>query len=1057
MSGDRWVGLQVTGLFGSLSGPHLSASVTGATVQLNEASDPSTGAIDWTKIAGSGVALTSAIASVAGTISGLNAFDLVTGGASFSVTRVYVSADAPVLTDVPLLYGSLTIGGGQHLLLGSRALGIDLVGGIIKFASVDDNLTSGKSWFGLEATGLVGTFAGPGIQGSVAGGTVKINEGSLDAVHPTLVDENTDADPIDWTQSTLAVTGLDLSGSLAEVSGDVTGLDVFGLIHGDATFDVTRTLVTTAAPNPVLADAPLLVGTVTVSGGGQLRLGTAGLGVTITGGTLKVATLTDPGTSGYSWLAVDAELLSGSLAGPGLQADVANGSIKLNTGSTGAGVLDWTGTGLEDAGLGLSGVVAKVSADIDNLDLFGFVKGGASFSVSRTLVTTSAPNPAFTDAPLVTGSFSIDATKGQRLVVGSPSLGLILTAGTLHVAVLSDPGTSGQSWFGLDGDGIAGILIAPSLQATLSNGAVRFNGGPTGLDPLDWRQSGLGGAGLALSGHVAHISGDITNLNAFGIVTGGIGFSVDRTYVTTVAPNPPMTRAVLLAGTLILDSSKTEQLNLGTSAFGLQVTQGTVYLASLTDPGGTNSWFGFAASQLGATLSGPQIHATVTDGLIELNQGSPNAVQALDWSQSGLEGAGLSLTSRGARIAGDVSDINALGVVSGAASFSVSWSLVTTTNPALTDASLLTGSFSVNGDPNHTNQQLVIGTSSFGITINGGQINIASLTAPAPPPSTGPQVNAPVFVPGPRVDVVTTVQGGKAATVRTLSDGDATHGKTEILTIKASSGSFTVAGGSTDTPATLDWNAAATDATNSTLTVQGAIARLATIQALATGKPCAATGCVTVAPMMVQPEGNIYWITFDPSLGTGAGVPLLSANGTNLVARNEQQKISVWNANGGSFTLSDGTHSATVPFDLSNLAGALANSSLGSDVKIAGDPPGLPPNNGFFTVEFNGAAVAGRHPNALAASVAQLTGALDNGQLVGDANFGATIFSNPTDPAVITKQGVATVTPSNYVLGGPATNAVQLVRVDGAVGGYFQLSYVYGLEPDLAVRHRRRG
>ena len=128
-----------------------------------------------------------------------------------------------------------------------------------------------------------------------------------------------------------------------------------------------------------------------------------------------------------------------------------------------------------------------------------------------------------------------------------------------------------------------------------------------------------------------------------------------------------------------------------------------------------------------------------------------------------------------------------------------------------------------------------------------------------------------MFVPGPRVDVVTTVQGGKAATVRTLSDGDATHGKTEILTIKASSGSFTIAGGSTDTPATLDWNAAATDATNSTLTVQGAIARLATIQALATGKPCAATGCVTVAPMMVQPEGNIYINHGIPSPGQVVG------------------------------------------------------------------------------------------------------------------------------------------------------------------------------------------
>ncbi len=275
-SGDSWVGVQVSGLSGSLAGPGLSAGVTGAGIQVNEASDPTTGVVDWNALGGTGVTLSTAIVSVAGTLTGLKAFDLVSGDASFSVTRIYVSPTDPALTNVPLLYGTLTI---QNITLGSSSLGIHLTGGMISFASLDDSVTSGKSWFGLEATGLQGTFAGPGLSGGVMNGRINLNEGSLDAVHPTLIDENPDAAPVDWNQQGLSVTGLDLSGSLAEVSGDVVGLDIFGLVEGDVSFDVSRTVVSTSAPNPVLAGAPLLVGSLTIGANQHLRLGTSGFGV----------------------------------------------------------------------------------------------------------------------------------------------------------------------------------------------------------------------------------------------------------------------------------------------------------------------------------------------------------------------------------------------------------------------------------------------------------------------------------------------------------------------------------------------------------------------------------------------------------------------------------------------------------------------------------------------------------------------------------------------------------------------------------------------------------
>ncbi|HKN53260.1 MAG TPA: hypothetical protein VJX66_12195, partial [Amycolatopsis sp.] len=605
-----------------------------------------------------------------------------------------------------------------------------------------------------------------------------------------------------------------------------------------------------------------------------------------------------------------------------------------------------------------------------------------------------------------------------------------VTGGSLAIAALTDPAT-GRSWFGLHATAVAGHLAGPGVSADVSAGEVKLNkASGTGATALNWTQIGLTDTGLNLSGPAASVAADISNLDVFKVVGGGASFSVTEEPISTSAPNQVLSNAPLLFGSITISPAKHQELTLGNDAFGIHVTAAIVNFAVLSDPASDHSWLGLSVSGLSAAVVAPQVNAGVTNGFILLNHPSGTGTPALNWTDTGLADAGLTMKVTTARVGGDINQIDVFGVVRGSASFSVGWSLVTTTDPSLTDASLLTGSLSV--DPTK-NQQLQLGTSGFGITLTDGTINLASLTDPAPKPTEVPRVLPVVVQPGPRVDVITTAKGGKGATVQVLRtvNANATLGQVETLTVLASAGSFTLRGASGDVPAGLVWNASST-------AVQAAVAGLASVKALTNLAACGTT-CVTVAPMSVAPEGNVYTITFDASL---SNVPTLTTDASQLVARNEQQQISVWNANAGTFTITDGAHSATIKFDLSDLSTALA--SMSADVKIAGDPPGTAPHNGFFTVEFNGASVRGAHVNPLVADPARLTGALNNGQLAGDVHFGATIFNNPSSTGVISRQGAAAVNIRVVDPGSATANGVQAYDVSGAVGGYYQLQYSFG-------------
>ncbi|TMD73457.1 MAG: hypothetical protein E6I81_04345, partial [Chloroflexi bacterium] len=1030
-SGDSWFGVSADQLTTTLTGPELSATVTNGLIQVNQASGPSATPLTWSGsgVSTAGLTLSGSLARVAGDVTQLDAFGIVSGSASFDVSRTLVTMTGPNLafTNAPLLAGNLTVDSAksQHLTLGTAAFGLTVTDVTLKFGALSQPGSIAKSWIGLDAENLSAQLAGPGLTAGVTGGKIQLNQGIVNE-HRLITDEEADTPPLDWTQSELSAAGLTLKGDLALVSGTLTNLDAFEVLTGSANFSVSRTLVNTTSP--VLLNAPLLTGSLSIATGEQLRLGTGAFGVTLTAGTLHLASLKDPGASGQSWFGLDTENLGGQLVAPGVSATLTNGMIQLNQASgTGATALDWRQSSLADAGLILNGPLATVAGDLSNLDIFKLVTGSASFSLSRTLVNTQSP--ALTNAPLLTGSLSISGS--QQLRLGTAAFGVTLTGGSLRVAALSDPGTSGRSWLGLDAENITGHLVGPGVKADVSNGQVQLNrASGTGAVALDWTQNGLGDAALAMNAPLAHVAGDISNLDVLKLVTGSASFSVTETLAGTSGPNPILTNAPLLYGSLTLSPAKQQQLTLGTDAFGLHITAGTVKFAALTDPGASgDTWLGIAASGLAANLVGPQLTAGVTSGLIELNRASGTGATPLNWNDVGLGDAGLTLSGSLARVAGDVSQINAFGVVTGSASFAVSWTLVSTTNPALTDAPLLSGSLSV--DPNK-NQQLQLGTSALGVTLTNGTINLASLSDPAVNPAQAAQVRPAIVQPGPRVDVITTVLGGKSVSVQTLRIGTATLGQIDILTVRAASGTYALSGGGGDTAAVLAWDASST-------VVQGALNGLASVVAA-----CGAT-CVTVAPMVIQPEGNVYWITFQPS---ASNVPTLTGDGSLLAARNELQQVSLWNANGGTFAISDGAHSATISYDLSNLASALAgttspNTNLGADVKIAGDPPGNAPNNGFFTIEFSGPSVRGRHVNPLIADASHLVGALDNGKLVGDAHFGAILFNQPSYAGVIAKEAAASVNVTVLNAGGAGSNAIQAITVNGAVGGYYQLTFAF--------------
>src|SRR5205823_4504621 len=151
----------------------------------------------------------------------------------------------------------------------------------------------------------------------------------------------------------------------------------------------------------------------------------------------------------------------------------------------------------------------------------------------KSLVDVTVDSTLLHDASLLTVTLDQLALK-----VGTDTVGVTLSAGTVRIAVLgapvpTAPATDTRSWVGIDASGIGGsidvgtvfnaAISAVKFQVNRASGAYDADGAgtlstPVAAAPLDW--STVPGSGLTLSGSKLELSGHVDRLNIAGLVSG---------------------------------------------------------------------------------------------------------------------------------------------------------------------------------------------------------------------------------------------------------------------------------------------------------------------------------------------------------------------------------------------------------------------------------------------------------------------------------------------------------------------------------------------------------
>src|SRR2546429_268864 len=600
----------------------------------------------------------------------------------FSLSKAPVKLTAPSVTGQPLLAFSFSQ---LNLAIGTTTFGLAITGGSIKAAALSDG--AGASWFGLHGTGLSGSLNIPGVTATVAGLEVKVNQFSGNA-----------SAAIDWTQTALTSTGVGLASQILAAEGDQTSLNVFDLLSGSMHFSLSKAPVTLSSPS--VTGQPLLSFSFSQL---NLAIGTTTFGLSITGGSIRAAALSDG--AGASWFGLHGTGLSGSLNVPGVTATVAGLEVKVNKFSgTATAAIDWTQAALNGTSVGLMNAILAAEGDLTSLNVFDLLSGSMHFSLSKTPVTLTSP--PVNSQPLLSFSFS-----QLNLAIGTPTFGLSITSGSINAAALSD--AAGASWFGLHGTGLSGSLNVPGVTATVAGLEVKVNQfSGTATAAIDWTQAALNGTGVGLNTAILAAEGDLTSLNVFDLLSGSMHFSLSKAPVTLSSPS--VTGQPLLAFSF-------SQLNLavGTPTFGLSITSGSIHAAALSDGAGA-SWFGLHGTGLSGSLNVPGVTATVAGLEVKVNQFSGTASAAIDWTQAALTSTNVGLATPILAAEGDLTSLNVFDLLSGSMHFSLSKPPVTLTSPPVNNQPLLAFSFS--------QLNLAIGTPTFGLAITSGTIKIGALS-----------------------------------------------------------------------------------------------------------------------------------------------------------------------------------------------------------------------------------------------------------------------------------------------------------------------------------------
>ncbi len=375
------------------------------------------------------------------------------------------------------------------------------------------------------------------------------------------------------------------------MSGSLTSLNIFNLITGSANFAISTSTITL----PLNDSTPDLSGATLVTVGLSnlsLQVGSGGLGLMLTGGSLGLAAIT-PGpipagttaTDNREWIAVNGSIQTVSLnLGANILASASNVTVQINQ-ATGAftmggtvkpaAALDWTAfSPAIDPGANLSPSVSmpitftaallQVQASVVlSIESYVFISGNVSFTKTGPLFVT----PVGSSSTVAVNALEIGASNVYVFVgIGGPywimnpdgtvsapnasqsagALGLALANISLGLALLTPTTAGGASYYALKASGsaqlvgIAGLTLGGSLEVDVNRSSVATS------PPIDFTKlagnslaipTGPGASPVSLdfSGSLLRASGSVTlAVSQFAYLSGNFDFEKGAAQTVTL-------------------------------------------------------------------------------------------------------------------------------------------------------------------------------------------------------------------------------------------------------------------------------------------------------------------------------------------------------------------------------------------------------------------------------------------------------------------------------------------------------------------------------------------
>ncbi|MHB1241813.1 MAG: choice-of-anchor D domain-containing protein, partial [Gaiellaceae bacterium] len=322
-----------------------------------------------------------------------------------------------------------------------------------------------------------------------------------------------------------------------KVTGELTGIELLGVLEGGVTFEISRQLVDVNldgnASTVELSEALLVTFGLSLDEDAPvdpetryLKVGPDGYALTLEDGTLVIAVLSAPepltGTDTRRWIAVEAigvggNLLLGTFAsatatGIDVLANSASGErdpngVPASGDEVAAAALNWT-TAIDfqtgdafdaDAVVVLGETIdratdeLRIEGELTDLNILDLLTGAAGFEIVHDTVDADVDGGGkdLDEATLLTIGIDLDEAPGPEtryLWAGVDGVGLRLLDGQIRIAALAPASDlDDRRWLAVDADGISGDVNVSGITVTATGMNVSFNtASGTGATALDW-------------------------------------------------------------------------------------------------------------------------------------------------------------------------------------------------------------------------------------------------------------------------------------------------------------------------------------------------------------------------------------------------------------------------------------------------------------------------------------------------------------------------------------------------------------------------------------------